>query len=50
MYKYLGYEEEDFIVEQGDCMKTPSRIYVKLKYQNKEVEEVYVGGKAVILK
>lgn len=35
------------MIEQGDCMKTPSRIYVELKNYGIEIEEVYVGGKAV---
>lgn len=49
MLKYLDYNRRNFVIEQGDCMKTPSRIYVELKNHGIEIEEVYVGGKAVIV-
>ena len=49
MLKYLGYNRKEIVIEQGDCMKTPSRIYVELKIRNTEIEEVYVGGKAIIV-
>ena len=45
----LDYNRRNFVIEQGDCMKTPSRIYVELKNHVIEIEEVYVGGKAVIV-
>ncbi|AZO94914.1 PhzF family phenazine biosynthesis isomerase [Iocasia frigidifontis] len=39
----------NFTIEQGYSMKRPSKIKVQLKYDGNKINEVYVGGSAVII-
>lgn len=39
----------NFVIEQGYSMKKPSKIKVKLKCDNDEIIEVYVGGNALTI-
>ena len=49
----LSLEPEDgrykFVIEQGDFINRPSRIYLDVKGQTGNVEEVKVGGSAVLV-
>jgi PhzF family phenazine biosynthesis protein len=42
-------EEYSFICEQGDIIGRPGRVFVKVSCNNNSVEDVYVGGKAIIV-
>ncbi|NNE67659.1 MAG: PhzF family phenazine biosynthesis protein [Pyrinomonadaceae bacterium] len=41
--------ESEFVIEQGDLMGRPSRIFAKVDGSKGEVKAVYIKGKAVIL-
>lgn len=42
-------ERYSFVIEQGDFMKRPSRIYLEVKGKPGSVEQVRVGGLAVVV-
>lgn len=48
--KYLADEfENNFTIEQGYCMESPSQIKVKLETEKNRLKAVYVGGKAALI-
>lgn len=47
LFKYVKINPKYIIIEQGYSMKKPSEIIVSLAFQNKEIVEVLVGGKAL---
>ena len=50
LMRYLGDEfNGDFTIEQGYSMDRPSEVKVKLYFADDKINEVYVGGTAVVI-
>jgi len=48
-YGYLNTNHEDIVIEQGNFMYKPSIIKAALKLKDMKIEEVWVGGEALII-
>ncbi|MDA3847798.1 MAG: PhzF family phenazine biosynthesis protein [Vallitaleaceae bacterium] len=46
---YKDTSRSNFIIEQGFCMKRPSKIMVKVNSIDDEIKAVFVGGSAVLI-
>ncbi|MCD6572425.1 MAG: PhzF family phenazine biosynthesis protein [Thermoplasmata archaeon] len=42
-------KKNSFICEQGDAIARPGRVFVEISKKNDIIEDVYVGGKAIIV-
>lgn len=48
-YGYLNTNHENIVIEQGSFMNKPSTIKAVLKLEDMNIEEVWVGGEALII-
>lgn len=48
-YGYLNTDYEDIVIKQGSFMQKPSIIMAALKVKDMNIEEVWVGGEALII-